>query len=115
MLRQFDEFSYYRFNTEGELENVDDEEIIQLAKAYGVAPMMLISSLTEQGVGSSDVAHNVLNNLEVQDHLFANVLAMLRRKGYYGLNIYLQFLTEQNRTTYEAFIERFSTLLHNEG
>ena len=40
----------YRVTREGELINIDDEEIIQLAKEYGVAPMMLISTLTDAGV-----------------------------------------------------------------
>ncbi|MDD3174757.1 MAG: glycosyl hydrolase family 18 protein, partial [Herbinix sp.] len=105
----------YQVTKDGELVDIDDDEIVQLAKAYGVAPMMLISTLNNKGVGDPQASNNVLYNMEIQQNLFKKVLNKLKEKGYYGLNIYSQFLTEENRPFVESFITNFSKLLHEEG
>ncbi len=105
----------YRVTRDGELVAIDDDEIIQLAKDYGVAPMMLISTLNDKGVADPIVSSNVLNNIELQDRLFETVINKLKEKGYSGLNIYSQFLTEENRPFVERYITRFFKLLHEEG
>lgn len=105
----------YRVTREGELVDIDDEKIIQTAKSYGVAPMMLISTLTDKGVADPQVSNNVIHSIELQDKFFENVINKLKEKGYYGLNIYLQFLTEDNRPLVETYITRFSKRLHEEG
>lgn len=105
----------YQVTREAELVDIDDKEIIQLAKDYGVAPMMLISTLTNKGVEDPQVSNNVMQSIELQDKLFDNVINKLKEKGYSGLNIYIQFLTEDNRLLVENFITRFSKRLHEEG
>ena len=39
----------YGIEDDGELIEIDDEEIIELAREYGVAPVMLVSTLGENG------------------------------------------------------------------
>lgn len=43
----------YGFTPEGNLIDLDDEEVIRIAREYGVAPLMLISTLTEEGTFSN--------------------------------------------------------------
>lgn len=105
----------YRVMEGGNLIDIDDKEIIDMAKAYGVAPMMLISTISELGTGSGEVANDVYVNLEYQDNLINNVINMLNTKGYYGLNIYLQYLKPENKTLVESYIKRFSQRLRAEG
>ena len=38
----------YGITSEGDLIDIDDEELINIAKDYGVAPLMLISTLTDR-------------------------------------------------------------------
>ena len=77
--------------------------------------MMLVSTLSDRGVGSTEITNNILTNPEVQNRLIDTTLNTLKEKGYYGLNIYLQYLRPENLTLEAAFISNFSQRLHSEG
>ena len=105
----------YRTVQAGEIEGSDDTDIIAMAKSFGVAPLMSLSSLTYQGISNIEVVNSVLydeNNLEL--HIEA-ALRILNEKGYYGLNISLANLTQMNREDYENFITKLSLRLKAEG
>lgn len=59
----------YGITDTGELIGIDDEELIQIARNYGVAPLMLISTLTQEGTFSNELAHKILNDMNVQNNL----------------------------------------------
>lgn len=106
----------YRATSEGEIiTNDDDTEIIQLAKAYGVAPMMLVSAITEEGIASSEVSYNILNNPSVQDRLIRNALEIVKTKGYYGINVYISNITYDNINILAEYLKRASEIFHSEG
>jgi len=105
----------YRIAANAEIIGVDDTEIIQIAKEYGVAPIMLLSTMTYQGSGSSAVALSILKNRELVDQLIDNILNILKTKGYYGVNITFQFLNTETRLIYEDFAIKVTSLLQKEG
>ncbi|WP_313582100.1 LysM peptidoglycan-binding domain-containing protein [Lacrimispora sp.] len=106
----------YRTTSEGEIiSSADDTEIIQLAKAYGVAPMMFISTMTEEGIVSREVTYNIINNPTVQDHFIENALYILRTKGFFGINIYAENVTNGNIDSIAAYLKKASAIFHSEG
>jgi spore germination protein len=105
----------YRGTSEAELVDIDDSEIVQISKSYGVAPMMLLSTLSETGVGSGEVASRIYRDEKQQDKLFSNVINMVKLKGYAGVNLYVQYLRPENREQVENYVIRFSNRLHSEG
>ncbi|WP_395547713.1 MULTISPECIES: LysM peptidoglycan-binding domain-containing protein [unclassified Lacrimispora] len=106
----------YRTTSEGEIiSSADDTEIIQLAKAYGVAPMMFISTMTEEGIVSREVTYNIINNPTVQDRFINNALYILRSKGFYGINIYAENITNDNIDSIAEYLKRASSIFHSEG
>lgn len=106
----------YRATSGGEIiTNDDDTEIIQLSKAYGVAPMMLVSTITEEGIASSEVSYEILNNPSVQDSLVYNSLEILKMKGYYGINVYISNITYDNIDIMAEYLKRASEIFHSEG
>jgi spore germination protein len=105
----------YRATTEGNLIEIDDTEIIQIAKDYGVAPMMFVSTLSEEGIGNVEVAYNILSRPEVQENAINNILRVLETKGYYGLNIYIQYLNMENIKRFEDYIKKLADSLHSGG
>lgn len=105
----------YRTTTEAEIIGIDDTEIIQIAKAYGVAPIMLLSTVTEQGLGNIEAIYNILNNEVLMDRHIEDILNVLKEKGYYGLNITLQYLNAQNTQFYETYITKLINRLNSEG
>ena len=81
----------YRATEEGDIVSFsDDTELIQLAKAYGVAPLMFISTISEDGILSSEVIYNILNNPPLQDLTIEKILEILKMKGFSGINIYTE-------------------------
>jgi spore germination protein len=106
----------YRATSEGEIISIaDDVEVIQLAKTYGVAPMMFVSTITEEGTIIREVTHNILNNPTVQDRLINNVLQMMKTKGYYGVNMYIEDITSDNINNIVEYIKKASAIFHSEG
>ena len=105
----------YGITDSGELIDIDDEEIIQIARSYGVAPLMLISTLTDQGTFSNELAHVILNDLDVQNNLIENILETLRAKNYYGLDVDFEYVLPEDREMYIQFIERLANRLNPEG
>jgi spore germination protein len=106
----------YRTTSEGEIiSSADDTEIIQLAKTYGVAPMMFISTMTEEGIINREVTYNIINDPTVQDRFINNALYILRTKGFYGINIYAENITNDNIDSISEYLKRASAIFHSEG
>ncbi len=104
----------YPVREDGSLEEIDDESLIALARSYRVAPMMVIANITN-GSFDSDIAHAILNDKEIQERLIENVFSILRSKGYYGLDVDLEYLYPADREPYNRFLEKLRRRLHEEG
>jgi spore germination protein len=105
----------YGITRDGDLISIDDQEIIQLARDYGVAPLMVISTLTEDGIFSNELASLLLNNQDIQDKLIANILKNLKEKKYYGLDVDFEYILPKDRDAYAQFIENLTSSLNEEG
>ncbi|MDD4088912.1 MAG: LysM peptidoglycan-binding domain-containing protein, partial [Tissierellia bacterium] len=95
----------YGITEEGELIGIEDEELIRMARDFGVAPLMLISTLTEEGTFSNELAHKILNDPVVQNNLIENVLQNLREKIYYGLDIDFEYVLPEDEEAFINFIQ----------
>lgn len=104
----------YGFTPEGELIGVDDQNIINIARDYGVAPLLLLSTLTNEGSFSNVLASQILNNIEAQNRLINNILTNLREKQYYGINIDFEYIYPEDRQAYVDFIGNITTILNAE-
>lgn len=105
----------YGINESGSLIDIDDTEIIDLARAYNVAPIMLISSLGADGNFSNVLAGKVLNDEKLQDVLIEDILAVMNAKNYYGLDVDFEFIYPEDREAYVSFLEKVKRELNAEG
>lgn len=105
----------YKITAQGDLIDIDDREVIQIAKAYGVAPIMLISTVSERGGQEISIEQNILNNEETQENLIKNILSMMESKGYYGLNIDFQYIHPSDREEFVDFVRRITNELNEKG
>lgn len=105
----------YGITEEGELIDIEDEDLIRIARDFGVAPLMLISTLTEQGTFSNELAHIILNDPQVQDNLIENVLENLRQKGYAGLDIDFEYVLPEDEEAFINFIQKIYDRISPEG
>jgi spore germination protein len=99
----------YKVMEDSELIDIDDSDLIQLAKVYGTAPLMSISA------ENTEDARKILNSKALQYRLIDNVLKKLKEKGYYGLNLDAPYLFPQDRELYLEFVEAITIRLNEEG
>ncbi|MDF2510780.1 MAG: Peptidoglycan-binding lysin domain protein [Herbinix sp.] len=105
----------YRVLADGSILSVNDTEVLELAKEYGVAPIMMLSSIDEQGRSSYGVNHTLLNNYEARSLLIGNVLNILNEKGFIGIDIGFQAILPEDIPVYIEFIRIMTYSLNQEG
>lgn len=96
----------YGFDLEGNLTVIDDEPLIALAREYDTAPMMLLSSVSQEGVFNSYLASQLMQNPDLQETILDNITATIQEKGYVGLDIDFEYIPPEDREGYIAFVER---------
>jgi spore germination protein len=105
----------YRTDALGNLTDIDDTEIIRIAREYNVEPVMFVSSMTDSGRGSYAATHSILNNPEIQSKLIGNILEILSNKGYYGLNLAFTHILQEDLPLYSEFVARVTEQLNQQG
>ncbi|MHB8131330.1 MAG: LysM peptidoglycan-binding domain-containing protein [Mobilitalea sp.] len=105
----------YRIIAGGEIAEIDDTNLIQTAKNYGVAPLMILSTLSVGGEENIEALYNVLNNENLMDRLIDNLIIILKKKGYYGANLTYQLLNNLTLPSYETLNTKVYNRLKNEG
>lgn len=105
----------YGFTPDGGLIEVDDSELIQIALDYGVAPIMMLSPLDENGMFSNLRANEMLNNEEAKNKLIQNVLGAIYEKGYQGVDLDFEYLYPEDKDVYVQFIDELRQVLNAQG
>lgn len=98
----------YGITEEGGLVDLNDQELIAAAINAAVAPLMHLSTLTEQGGFSNELASLVLNNEEIQNSLIENIANTIQSKGYRGLDVDFEFVYASDADLYAAFIRNLT-------
>jgi spore germination protein len=105
----------YGITAEGGLLPLDDEAMLEAARARGTKPVMHLSTLTEAGQFDTGRATFVLTDYEVQGRLAAEVLQTVLRKDFAGLDVDFEYLPGQLAGAYAAFLGRLRQLLAAQG
>ena len=105
----------YGITEDGNLINLNDEELIAVSKQSSVAPLMHLSTLTEEGGFSNELASLVLNNAEIQNRLIENIVITIQEKGYRGLDVDFEFVFARDAGPYAAFIRNLTQTLNPLG
>lgn len=105
----------YGFTTDGELIEINDQPLINLAYQYQVAPVMSISSITEDGNFSSEHASMLFRDPAMQDKVLDNIVEVMLEKGYVGLDIDFEYIPAVDREGYIGFVEKAANRMHENG
>ena len=105
----------YGFTENGELIEIDDEPLIRLALQFDVAPIMLLSSLTESGTFSGERASYLFNNINAQNALISKIITKMKEKNYYGLDVDFEFVNPEDAQAYLSFIRNITAQLNEQG
>ena len=105
----------YGITETGNLIEIDDEPLIALAEAYSSAPVMLLSSVTENGTFSGERASMLFRNETVQRRAIANIVETMKEKGYVGLDVDFEYIPPEDAKYYFQFLRNVTSALHEEG
>ncbi len=105
----------YGFREDGSLIVPDDERIIEIAKSYGVSPIMLLSTLTDEGVFNNTLSGRLFDSTELQDVLIEELINTAVKRGFEGIEIDFEFIPREDREGYVAFLRRLKEGLNEVG
>ncbi|MBE6569110.1 MAG: LysM peptidoglycan-binding domain-containing protein [Ruminococcaceae bacterium] len=86
------------------LPSADDDDLIALAREYSTVPLMMLTSLTEEGTFSSELAATVLTTPELRDKIIQNTVETVIAKGYGGVDVDLEYIPADAAADFAAFI-----------
>ena len=96
----------YGITPQGGLIPPDDQALIDAAKSMEVRPLLHLSTLTQAGTFSNELANTILTDRAIQNRLIGNLLEMIQQKGYQGLDVDFEFVYPEDASAYAAFITR---------
>lgn len=104
----------YTITENGNLSSIDDDALIGAAYENQLLPMMCIKNFTSMEQGQS-VAHALFSDQAAMQNLISNVISVMRRKGYRGLNIDFEYILPEDRERYNGFLRMTAERLHRKG
>ncbi|KMT23309.1 glycoside hydrolase family 18 protein [Clostridium cylindrosporum] len=94
----------YHFLPNGDIANdLDDSAAIQTTWENRATPLVTITNLTPQGFGT-ELVHQMLNNPSSRRNLINNIVHLVTRKGYGGVNIDFERVSAQDRDLFTGFL-----------
>ena len=99
----------YGINADGSLVLLNDADIISIAGGYGVKPLLIVTTLTEQGTFNSQRSADVLESEEFANTLIQNIINQLEKYDYFGVDIDFEYIPSNLRENYAAFIENLKS------
>lgn len=105
----------YGFTPTGSLIIPDDDEVLGIAREYEVAPIMLLSTLSDTGNFSNALSSAIFANAQARSYLIEQVVDVMKQKGYYGLDVDFEYVLPEEREAYAAFLTEVKERLSQEG
>ncbi len=105
----------YGFREDGSLIPAEDERVLEIARPYGVGALLLISTLTDEGVFNNRLSSALFADPTARAALIDNLLDTVRTKGYRGVEVDFEYLSREDAPGYVAFLSELKTALAAEG
>lgn len=94
----------YGFTPSGDIVTIEADRLLERGYYYASAPYFHLSTLTESGAFSNELAHDLLINREKWSPLADNVISVMQEKRYVGLDVDFEFVYASDRVLYAEFI-----------
>lgn len=108
-------FSYNITVTGGLVPVTNDERIIRAARAAGVAPLLVLTNLEEGAGFNSELISNFFDDRNAWQTLITNLIDVMTRKNYYGLNIDFEYIPPKYRSAYNSFLRMVKSQISPAG
>lgn len=88
-----------------------DEELIAIAREYGASPLLVLTSLTEQGTFSSQLAGEIVGNSALRERTIDELARIVEEKGYGGVDVDFEYVPGELAGDYADFVRRINERL----
>lgn len=105
----------YGFTKNGDLIDLNDQEIIEISRSLGTAPILVFAAIDENYMFSTELLDLLLTSWELQDKVIENILIKMKEKHYNRLDLDFEYISPGNRQAYINFIEKLKIRLNQEG
>lgn len=104
----------YHILEDGNLSPLDDKRLIQQSRKSKVAPLAVITNLTDSGF-SPELTKQILTNPELREQVIENICTLVKRENYAGVNIDFERVREEERDLYSGFLRKLRERLKPSG
>ncbi len=104
----------YSMTADGEIIAPRGEDLIYRAVRSAVMPLMTVTNIFD-GTFSTEVLSAVLADDEARERLIASIIYELEVKGYYGVNLDMEYISPDDRESYNAFLAELADRVHEGG
>ncbi len=101
----------YSITSQGDIIAPNDERLIERANAADVMPLMVVTNISE-GSFSTETLSQILADPDARENLISSILSELPKKGYYGVNLDMEYIAPADRESYNEFLFELSDRLH---
>lgn len=108
----------YGFTGQGELIPPvygDDEWMIAEALRFGTQPILTLTPFGPDGNFNNRLINSVVNSQEYTDNLIQNLLTVMNRKGYQGVDIDFEYILAQDRDAFTGFVWQVAETMRANG
>ncbi len=104
----------YSITPSGDIIAPDVDEIITASRNNGVMPLMTVTNIFE-GTFSTEVLSQILADPEASERLVSSILSEVESKNYYGVNLDMEYISPEDRESYNSLLRSISERLHDNG
>ncbi len=97
----------YMLTPQGDLVAPEDSDLVYRAVRSAVMPLMVVTNLYEGGF-DTDALSAVINDPEISQKVIDGITEELRNKGYYGVNMDMEYIAPSDREVYNDFLRRLA-------
>ena len=105
----------YGFKESGELIVPDDAALLSTAKEFRSAPVLVFTSIDENGGFSSERASRLFNDPALQNRILDEIIAVMKTKGYVGMDADFEYIRTEDAEGFFGFLGNAAARLHSEG
>lgn len=105
----------YGFDSLGRLLPQNAEAITRIARQYGVRPLLVLTTLGEDGQFSSTRAQQLLRDATARSALIENLAQTLAAQGFAGVDIDFEYIPAEDAAAYVDFVRAVRARLEPMG
>lgn len=104
----------YTITSQGELLPPDAGDLIYRSARSAVMPLMVVTNIFD-GTFSTETLSQILADESARARLIDSILFEMESKGYYGLNMDMEYIAPEDRESYNDFLRTLADRLHERG